>query len=700
MMVPLKATAPAAGGNHFSCSLTAVLLAVVHAHGGPAAVTELIELAGSSRSREYLSDIAQWVSYDEAIALWRAGARITHHPQFARAVGEASARQLNGSPVAALLRSLGSPENVYRQIALTSSKYSVVSTLEAIEVRPGYAEISAVPLAGFERDVDHCAWTTGLLTQPTVLFGLPPATVEHAACAAMGAPDCRYRVSWSTDSITEETIESGQSRVLREQLDAMQERLRSMFATASDLIGADRIEDVLARITDRAAVEIRAPRYLLTIRLPNGDVVSHHRGFTEEEASAHAVQLLGTHPAALPESWLTVPVRSSRRDYGRLLTRSEAGHRFFPEERDLFEVYARYAATALDSATALMEAEQRHDQSSALLELARSLAAASTSDEVAQRLADAVPLVVDCDRVGVYLWDEGRNEIVRSARSASSNVLLDEPAHWSLAPSPGGLIETLQSKPNSEPIFVSPETGDLVLRELSANLGAVASILVPLSVSDRFLGVLSVSVMTSPDRLRPSPELLDRLSGVVAQASTALQNGRLVDQITHQALHDELTGLANRARFRDTLHAAVHQAHREHGEVTIFYVDLDNFKPVNDEFGHDAGDQLLAAVAARLAACTRASDTVARLGGDEFVVLVDPESPRVDGGKIAGRLAAAFMQPFSVAGHQLMVHASIGSAVFPADADSAARLMGAADADMYVAKAARTQARPRTPSPS
>jgi len=220
----------------------------------------------------------------------------------------------------------------------------------------------------------------------------------------------------------------------------------------------------------------------------------------------------------------------------------------------------------------------------------------------------------------------------------------------------------LQAKPNSEPIFVSAETGDPVLRELSASLGAVASILVPLSVSDRFLGVLSVSVMTSPDRLRPCPELPDRRSGVVAQASTALQNGRLVDQ----------------------------------GEVTIFYVDLDNFKPVNDEFGHDAGDQLLAAVAARLAACTRAGDTVARLGGEEFVVLVDPESPRVHGGEMAGRLAAVFTQPFSVAGHQLMMRASIGSAAFPADADSAARLMAAADADMYVAKAARTRVRPRT----
>src|SRR5207248_5761255 len=111
------------------------------------------------------------------------------------------------------------------------------------------------------------------------------------------------------------------------------------------------------------------------------------------------------HPASLPDSWLVVEVKSIRRDYGRLLAMYDPGYRFFPQERELFEVYARYAASALDSATALMEAKARYDQSSALLKLARTLAIAGTSGEVARRLVDAVPDVVDCDRAAVYLWD-------------------------------------------------------------------------------------------------------------------------------------------------------------------------------------------------------------------------------------------------------------------------------------------------------
>ncbi len=88
-------------------------------------------------------------------------------------------------------------------------------------------------------------------------------------------------------------------------------------------------------------------------------------------------------------------MRSNRRDYGRLLAAFDADEHFFPQERELLEVYARYAATALDGAAALMEANRRYHQSSALLQLARALATAGTSDAVAKRLADAVPLVVD-----------------------------------------------------------------------------------------------------------------------------------------------------------------------------------------------------------------------------------------------------------------------------------------------------------------
>jgi len=431
----------------------------------------------------------------------------------------------------------------------------------------------------------------------------------------------------------------------------MKERLNSMFRTAADLIGADEIAEVLARITERAAVEIRAPRYLLAIRATEqGEMLKHHKGFEEDEVDAYAERILDSHPAALPDSWLVVPVRSSRRDYGRLLALYDEGRSFFPEERELLEVYARYAASALDSSTALMEAKRRYGQSSALLKLARALAAAGTSGEVARRLAEAVPAVVDCDRVGVYLWDAARGELVKRAVTYRGVDATDDfTGDRRLAPSPGGPLEKLLKNPRPEPIFVDAGSGDPLLRELAASIGAVATILVPLATPDQFLGLLAVSVMERPERLNPSPDLLDRLSGIVAQATTALQNGRLVDEITHQALHDGLTGLANRLQFTDRLRTAIQHA-RQHGEVvTLFYLDLDYFKPVNDEFGHDTGDQVLTAVGERLTSCTRAADTVARLGGDEFPVLVGPRTTARGVDRLAERLAGAFRRSFQIA---------------------------------------------------
>src|SRR3979411_2994615 len=180
---------PAPPGSHFSCSMTALLLARVRESGGEQAVAELLRAAGSERTPAFLLDTANWVSYDEAVALWQAGAWITHHPQFARAVGEDAAKKLNASPVAALFRSLGSPENVYRQITTSSTKYSVVIRMDAVAVGPGFAEIVAVPVDGFPRDPNHCAWTTGMLSQPTLLFGLPQATAPDERCYGRGAAE-------------------------------------------------------------------------------------------------------------------------------------------------------------------------------------------------------------------------------------------------------------------------------------------------------------------------------------------------------------------------------------------------------------------------------------------------------------------------------------------------------------------------------
>jgi diguanylate cyclase (GGDEF)-like protein len=224
------------------------------------------------------------------------------------------------------------------------------------------------------------------------------------------------------------------------------------------------------------------------------------------------------------------------------------------------------------------------------------------------------------------------------------------------------------------------------VREELGRLGDAAVILVPLATENTLLGVLGVSVVDRPERLSLNADLLDRLSGVAAQASTALQNGRLVDQITHQALHDQLTGLANRLQFADRLRKAVNQARQRDELVTMFYIDLDGFKPVNDEFGHDVGDQLLAALAERLTGCLRSSDLVARLGGDEFAVLITTQTSPQDSDALADRLAEVFVKPFAVGDRLLKIRGSIGRAVFPHDADNADGLLRRADASMFEAK--------------
>ena len=310
---------------------------------------------------------------------------------------------------------------------------------------------------------------------------------------------------------------------------------------------------------------------------------------------------------------------------------------------------------------------------------------------MARRLADALPFVVDCDRVGVYLWDVSRGELVRRALSDKKGSADTE--DFSYPPTPGGLLERMVNNPRQEPMFVDAQSGDPLAREAFARVGAVASMMVPLSAPDTFLGVLAVSVMDRPDRLKSNPDLLDRLSGVAAQATTALQNGRLVDEITYQALHDHLTGLANRLQLADQLRSAISRARQRGQSVTLFYIDLDGFKPINEDFGHDVGDKLLIAVGERLAASTRANDMVARLGGDEFAVLIDAQSTPQDAAGVAERVIEAFADSFEIEGNDLRLGASIGRAVYPTDADSADGLLRCADAAMFGVKRDRREIR-------
>ncbi|MEW6100197.1 MAG: diguanylate cyclase [Pseudomonadota bacterium] len=158
-------------------------------------------------------------------------------------------------------------------------------------------------------------------------------------------------------------------------------------------------------------------------------------------------------------------------------------------------------------------------------------------------------------------------------------------------------------------------------------------------------------------------------------------------RMRHAAEHDVLTGLANRARFVEQLEARAQECVPRNEELAVFFVDIDDFKPVNDRYGHLVGDELLRDFAARLKAGVRGTDLVARLGGDEFAVLLQGVSPG-EAQAIAATLAERLSATYSVQGTELRVTACIGIASCPADGTSAMPLLAAADAAMYRAKAA------------
>jgi len=158
------------------------------------------------------------------------------------------------------------------------------------------------------------------------------------------------------------------------------------------------------------------------------------------------------------------------------------------------------------------------------------------------------------------------------------------------------------------------------------------------------------------------------------------------EQIKHLAYHDALTNLPNRLLFKDRLSVALSHAHREGTSLAVLFLDLDRFKVVNDSLGHNIGDQLLQAVASRIAACVRDSDTLARLGGDEFTVLLPRLHHSQDVAPIAGKIIDAVRYPFQIEGRELYITTSIGISVYPEDGSDAETLIKNADTAMYQAK--------------
>ena len=178
---------------------------------------------------------------------------------------------------------------------------------------------------------------------------------------------------------------------------------------------------------------------------------------------------------------------------------------------------------------------------------------------------------------------------------------------------------------------------------------------------------------------------------VLARARDQLSATQAEEQhARHLAAHDSLTALPNRSRFHERLEHALADPERRRQGLALLYLDLDGFKAVNDAHGHDAGDELLRIVAARLARSVRADDMVSRIGGDEFACLLPDVPSREQLSHLACKMFDAVSAPMKIGQLKLTIHASIGIAVCPTDGASAEALLKSADHAMYRAKRRNT----------
>ncbi len=326
-----------------------------------------------------------------------------------------------------------------------------------------------------------------------------------------------------------------------------------------------------------------------------------------------------------------------------------------------------------------------------LVELTSDMLSAELDERFYQQLMErAIELVPDAEGGSMVLWNDeaGRYRFV-AARG------FDLEALRTIELSPAQLDRS--DPPRVERIRVHETDGRLDDETLQRfrHAGRLEDIRmtlsVPITAGGRARGFLNLDNFRDDDAF--GPEAIEVAEALAVQVGLAFQRLQLEASLRqerakyeHLAGHDALTELPNRRLFHDRLQRALARASRRDARVGLVYVDLDEFKRVNDDFGHAVGDALLAAVARRLEDAVRAEDTVARLGGDEFAVVLSEVSGASDASAVAEKLRAALSDPFELDGALVHLRASVGPAVYPTDGADPDALMRAADAAMYRTK--------------
>ena len=309
-------------------------------------------------------------------------------------------------------------------------------------------------------------------------------------------------------------------------------------------------------------------------------------------------------------------------------------------------------------------------------ELARNVDPSAVGDLIARHIAVAT----DVDECGISYWDRESNRVITYGYfPAERREAID--SSYDLAEYP----ETARVLNEGRQVVVDVDdaTADHQEVEYLRSIGNRVSAMLPLVAKREAIGLVE---LTSADHVTFDERRLGLAQTMANEAAMALENARLYERVRHQAFHDPLTRLANRSLFRDRLDHALARSTRGLRTVSVMFVDLDDFKTVNDTYGHTVGDALLVAAGERLQSVVRPGDTVARLGGDEFAVLLEDVEDGRDAVAPAERILAAFSVPFQIAGNELFIGGSIGIAMGAAGEKTADELLRNADFAMYQAK--------------
>lgn len=663
---------------------TRLIVTFVRERGGHAAVEDLLTRSGVEHRLTELEDELFWCSYEDKLALLRAAGEVLHGPEVAREIGRSVFDAQVGTALRLLIGALGSPQQVLRSISKANAKFSSAARMTALSTtaRGGVVTYQVHP----PNEPHHldCDYTQGILSQVSVLFGLPPADIEHPACQVEGADACRYEIRWQRRSLRDRFRRRVFDLSAPFEAEAFREQLAALQRTVGDLVSTPDLDELLQRITDRAGASVRGQRYLLAVQLegePRPRFLAE--GFGLDAAAELGTALLARVADGADGTRITAEVRSTHRRYGWLAAELPSGQSFLPAEQEQLDAYGRLAAAALDAATALEEARERRMTAETLLQLGHELAGEADELGIVERVSATVPVVLGSTRAMVLRYDDDDHRL-RAVAVHGFGSATTRAREYVVTPSSALEVAGIEREPR--PLWMGSDDQDPhVAGELRA-WGAVAVAVAPVLVGGRFAAAL-VAVWTE-DRppVAPREVLLDQLVALADQASTAIAAARALDEARYQARHDPLTGLANRVLFTEHIERSLADGRRSAEQPVVCFVDLDGFKHVNDVHGHAAGDRLLVEVAARIRACVRETDVVARLSGDEFGVLLRGLARPADAEPIAAELVTALGAPFDIDGRTVRIGASIGVAGAPRDSTTPDELLLAADAAMYRAK--------------